>query len=372
MTHIYMDYNASTPLAPEVKQVIYQLTDYVYGNPSASHWAGEPAKAAVEKARSQVAAFIGAATDEIIFTSGGTESNNHVLKSIIEQYRQQHPHIITTKAEHPAILEPCRYLEEQGISITYVSTDTYGVVDPKEIEQAVTENTVLISIMHANNETGTIQPIKTISSIAKQHDIAFHTDASQSLGKIPADVDALGVDYLTVAGHKLYAPKGIGALFMRKNKPLPSFMHGAGHENGRRAGTENIILAGALGQACEIAATNNRSGHIQQLRDLFWKELQKAFGERVRLNGHPEKRLPNTLNVSFIGCTGQDILQAIPELAASTGAACHADTVQLSNVLEAMGVDEETGKGAIRFSLGRYSEKRDIDMVIEKLKYVLS
>ncbi|SDH65696.1 cysteine desulfurase family protein [Alteribacillus bidgolensis] len=371
MENIYMDYNASTPLAPEVKETITRLLDEAYGNPSASHWAGSPAKTAVEKARRQVASLIGAASEEVIFTSGGTESNNHVLKGIVEANRGKDCHIVTTKAEHPAILKPCRYLEQYDVSVTYVDTDTYGKINPADIDEAITEKTVLVSVMHANNETGTVQPLEQISAITKRHGIPFHTDASQSLGKIPVNVDKLSVDFLTIAGHKLYAPKGIGALYIRNGKALPSFMHGAGHEQGRRAGTENVILAGALGQACQTAQYDKRIETIQALRDDFWERLQESFGARVHLNGHPEERLPNTLNVSFIGYTGQEILARIPEVAASTGAACHSDTVELSNVLQAMGVDEETGKGAIRFSLGRYSEAKDTRTVVEMLKEVL-
>ncbi|MFB4164561.1 cysteine desulfurase family protein [Alteribacillus sp. JSM 102045] len=372
MKKIYMDFNASTPLAPEVKQIINDLGDGAYGNPSASHWAGSPAKMAVEKARQQVASLIGAASEEVIFTSGGTESNNHVLKGIVEANHRKKTHIVTTKAEHPAILEPCRYLEKKhGVSVTYIDTDTYGQIHPEDIKKAITDNTILVSVMHANNETGTIQPLEEIAEITRRHSIPFHTDASQSLGKIPVNVDKLGVDFLTIAGHKIYAPKGIGALYMRSGCTLPSFMHGAGHEQGRRAGTENVILAGALGQACESAKQDHNIKRIKELRDQFWVELQETFGSLVHLNGHPNQRLPNTLNVSFIGYTGQEILERVPELAASTGAACHSGTVQLSSVLEAMGVDEETGKGAVRFSLGRYSEEKDVRVVMERLKEVL-
>ncbi|RSL30782.1 cysteine desulfurase [Salibacterium salarium] len=371
MEHIYMDYNASTPIAPEVKDTIIDMLDNKYGNPSASHWAGTPAKDAVEHARTQVASLIGASPEEIIFTSGGTEANNHVLKGVTEACEKK-AHVITTTIEHPAIHEPCRYLEKHGAEVTYVGTDTYGQVDPAEIEAAIKENTALISVMHANNETGTINHIDQIAKIAQRHKIALHSDAAQSLGKIPVHVQQLGVDYLSIAGHKLYAPKGVGALYIRKGKQLPSFMHGAGHEQGRRAGTENVVLTAALGTACELAEKELYPSAVQQLRDDFWQQLQDAFGDQVVLNGHPTERLPNTLHVSFKGTTGQDILDHMPEIAASTGAACHSGSVNLSAVLKAMGTDPEIGKGAIRFSLGRYSTHSDIHTVVEKLKAAFS
>ncbi|MFZ4450987.1 cysteine desulfurase family protein [Salibacterium aidingense] len=366
MGYIYMDYNASTPIAPEVKETMLKLLDEAYGNPSASHWAGIPAKEAVEQAREETASLIGASPEEIVFTSGGTESNNHVLKGIFHTYKEK-GHIITSNAEHPAIQESCRYLEEQGAPVTFLGTDAYGRVDPADVEAAITENTKLISIMHANNETGSINPIEQIAAVARRYNVFMHTDAAQSIGKIPVHVKDLDVDFLSIAGHKLYAPKGIGALYIRSGNTLPSFMHGAGHEQGRRAGTENVVLAAALGKACTLAAGADQTG-LRHLRDDFWERLQKTFGNAVVLNGHPEKRLPNTLNVSFAGPAGQELLAEIPELAASTGSACHFGSVTLSPVLKAMGTDPEIGKGAIRFSLGRYSEKNDIIQVTEKLE----
>ena len=367
MTRVYFDYNASSPIAPEVAEAMQPFLSDYYGNPSTSHWAGKPAKEAYERARLQVAALLGCAHDEVIFTSGGSESDNHALKGVFFALRAQGNHIITTQIEHPAILNPCKFLERLGAKVTYAGVDRYGRVSPAEIEQAITDQTILISVMHANNEVGTIQPISEISKIARKHNILVHTDAAQSVGKIPTRVDDLGVDLLSVAGHKLYAPKGIGALYIRRGTPIEPFVHGAGHEGGRRAGTENIILAVGLGQACELTAASLSHLKIRELRDYFWGELSSHFGRNIVLNGHPEERLPNTLNVSFIGNIGQDILAKIPGLAASTGSACHAGTVELSPVLKAMKVDEQVGKGTIRFSLGRYTTKEEIDLALQWL-----
>ncbi len=368
MDRIYLDYNASSPIAPEVAAAMKPfLTDY-YGNPSTSHWAGKPAKEAFERARQQVAALLGCNPDEVIFTSGGSESNNHALKGVFYALKGHGNHIITTQVEHPAILNPCKFLEKFGAEVTYLGVDGYGQVAPADIEQAITDQTILISVMHANNEVGTIQPIAEISRIAKKHNILVHTDAAQSVGKIPTKVDDLGVDLLSVAGHKLYAPKGIGALYIRRGIPIEPFVHGAGHEGGRRAGTENIILAAGLGKACELALANLPNTGIKELRDYFWHELKAYFKENIVLNGHPAERLPNTLNVSFTGKIGQDILAGMPGLAASTGSACHAGTVELSPVLRAMQVDEYVGKGAIRFSLGRYTTKEEIDIALQWLR----
>lgn len=368
MKKIYLDYNASTPIAPEVAEVMMPFLVDHYGNPSAIHWAGKWAKEAVEIARKQVAGLLACDPNEVIFTSGGSESNNHALKGVYYALQQKGRHIITTQIEHPAVINPCRFLETLGAKVTYVDVDRYGKISPAEIEEAITEQTILISVMHANNETGTIQPIKEIASIAKKHNILFHTDAAQSVGKIPTRVDELGVDLLSVAGHKLYAPKGIGALYIKMGTPIESFVHGAGHERGRRAGTENVLLAVSLGEACKLAASGMNDIKIKELRDYFWHDLKSHFKERIVLNGHPEERLPNTLNVSFIGKIGQDILDNIPMLAASTGSACHSGNIHLSPVLKAMDVDEHAGKGAVRFSLGKYTTKEEIDIALQWLK----
>ncbi|MEH7377138.1 cysteine desulfurase family protein [Neobacillus drentensis] len=371
MEKIYLDYNASTPMAPEVVEAMKPLLDNFYGNPSALHWAGRPVKELLHNARKQVAELIGCSPREIIFTSGGSEANNLALKGFYFKNRHKGNHIITSKIEHPAIMNPCKFLEQIGAKVTYVDVDRTGKVTLEEIEKAITKETILISIMHSNNETGTLQPIQTIGDIAKEHGITFHTDASQSVGKVPVNVNDLKVDMLTIAGHKLYAPKGIGALFIREGIQLEPLIHGAGHEFGLRAGTENTLLAVGLGMACEIAKQEVGTRGIKDLTDYFWQHLQDAFGDQVVLNGHPEERLPNTLNVSFVRKIGQDLLSAIPYLAASTGSACHAGSIELSPVLKEMDVPEEVGMGAIRFSLGRFTTKDEIDQVMESLKGIL-
>ena len=368
MKDIYLDYNASTPIDPAVAEAMKPfLTDY-YGNPSSTHWAGKTARQAYETARLQVANLLGCDPQEVIFTSGGSESNNHALKGAFFALRARGNHIITTQIEHPSIINACKFLEKLGAEVTYVGVDRYGQVSPSDIENLITSKTILISVMHANNEVGTIQPIADIATIAKKHNVLFHTDAAQSVGKIPTSVNELGVDLLSVAGHKLYAPKGIGALYIKRGTLIESFVHGAEHESGKRAGTENILLAVGLGAACEIAAAHlQHNEEIKTLRDYFRDELRKYFKTNFVVNGHPEEHIPNTLSISFIGKIGLDILKSIPELAASTGSACHSGIVQLSPVLKAMNVEELVGKGTIRFSLGRFTTKEEIDDVVQLL-----
>ncbi len=358
---------ASTPVDPAVAATIKPFLANHFGNPSSGHWAAAPAKAALEKARGQIAALLGCEDDEIVFTSGGSEANNLALKGVYFARRDSGDHIITTRIEHPAIIEPCRFLERLGARITYLAVDRFGRVDPDDLSRAITPRTILISIMHANNEVGTIQPIEECARIAREHGVLFHTDAAQSVGKIAIDVNGLGVDLLSIAGHKVYAPKGVGALFVRRGVSLEPLIHGAGHESGRRAGTESALLAAGLGEACELARDLDSMGRVRVLRDHFWRELQDRFGNRVALNGDPEHRLPNTLNVSFINCIGAEILKGLDGVAASTGSACHSGRIELSAVLEAMGVTPEVGMGAIRFSLGRGTTREEIDAVTERL-----
>jgi cysteine desulfurase len=372
MSRIYLDYNATTPIAPEVAAVIRGQLDGAFGNPSSTHWAGAPARQLVEEARGQVAALIGCAPEQIVFTSGGSESNNLALKGVFFATGRSAPHIVTTQIEHPAIAEPCRFLERLGARVTRLPVDRTGLIDPDDLARAVTADTVLISIMHANNEVGTIQPLEECGAIARAHGIPFHTDAAQSVGKIRVNVDDIGVELLTIAGHKLYAPKGVGALYVRKGIDLEPLIHGAGHESGRRAGTESALLDAALGQACVLARDPTSMQNVQARRDRFWQMLKAHFGDRVVLNGHPEQRLPNTLNVSFIGRIGAEILAAMPEVAASTGSACHSGRVELSPVLEAMGVAPEVGMGAIRFSLGRDTTEEDVDAAVSALNGALA
>ncbi|HWQ53667.1 MAG TPA: cysteine desulfurase family protein [Bryobacteraceae bacterium] len=364
---IYLDYNASTPLAPEVAELIARLAAGPFGNPSSSHWAGCPAREAVERARAQVAALAGCSPGEIVFTSGGSEANNHAIKGVWFASGRPDGHIVTTQVEHPAVLEPCRFLERLGASVTYVAVDGYGRVDPDDIRRALTARTVLVSVMHANNEVGTMQPVAEIARVAHEHGVLFHTDAAQSMGKISATAAVTGADLLSIAGHKLYAPKGVGALYIRKGVVLESLVHGAGHEGGRRAGTENILLDAALGAACDLAHPWLDSTAARDLRDRLWQLLKARFGDAVVLHGHPTERLPNTLNVGFRGTPGSAILERVPEIAASTGSACHTGEVTLSPVLQAMHVAPETGMGAIRFSLGRPTSAAEIDRTVELL-----
>jgi cysteine desulfurase len=364
---IYLDFNASTPIAPEVADAMRGVFTEPFGNPSSEHWAGEPAKRAIEKARTQVAALLKCRPSEIVFTSGGSEANNHALKGVFFAKGQAKAHLITTQVEHPAIVNPCRFLERLGATATYLPVDGFGRVDPDDVRRAITPETILISVMHANNEIGTIQPIPEIARIAREHGILFHTDAAQSVGKVATRTNELGVDLLSVAGHKLYGPKGVGALFVREQVRLEPLIHGAGHELGRRAGTENILLGVGLGAACTISQSWLGMESVQQLRDLFWDMLQDSFGDQIALNGHPTERLPNTLNVSFIGRAGSEILARMENVAASTGSACHSGSVELSPVLKAMKVPSQIGIGAIRFSLGRTTTREEIESTVALL-----
>lgn len=372
MAHIYLDYNASTPIDPRVAAVMRPLLDAAYGNPSSSHWAGAAARVAVEGARGKVAAFLGAQPDEVVFTSGGSEANNLALKGVVIARRDRGDHIVTSAAEHPAILEVCAFLERQGGQVTYLPVDRVGQVDPDDLARAITDRTVLVSLMHANNETGILQPIAACARIARERGVLFHTDAAQSVGKVDTNVDRLGVDLLSIAGHKLYAPKGVGALYVRRGVMLEPLIHGAGHEAGRRAGTESALLAAGLGEACSLACDLQPMNRVQALRDRLWADLHARFGAGVVLNGHPEQRLPNTLNVAFVGRVGADILSQMPEIAASTGSACHAGHVELSPTLKAMGVAPEVGMGALRFSLGRGTTPAEIEAVVVRLAEMLA
>ncbi|MDP6125456.1 MAG: cysteine desulfurase family protein [Candidatus Latescibacteria bacterium] len=371
MEKIYLDYNASTPIAPEVSEAMKPYFDAHFGNPSSAHWAGAPAKAAVETARSQVSDLLGCQPRKVVFTSGGSEANNHALKGVWFAAGGESGHIITTQVEHPAILSPCAFLERLGALVTYLPVDSFGVVDPDDVRRAITPKTVLITAMHANNEVGTIQPIADISTIAREHGVVFHTDAAQSVGKISTNVDELGVDLLSVAGHKVYAPKGVGAIYIRSDTQIESFVHGAGHESGRRAGTENVLLNVGLGKASEAAQEWIGMEAVNKLRDRFWDGLKMKFGDDVSLNGHPTERLPNTLNVNFVGRNGAEILAKLEGVAASTGSACHADRIDLSPVLQAMGTPPEVGMGAIRFSLGRSTTDDEIESVLNRLPDVV-
>jgi cysteine desulfurase len=368
MKLIYLDFNASTPIAPEVAAAMRPLLEAHYGNPSSIHWAGRPAHAALDTARGQVATLLACAPEEIVFTSGGSEANNLAIKGAFFAASGRANHIVTSQIEHPATIEPCRFLKRFGAEVTYLPVDGAGCINPDDVRRAITERTVLVTIMHANNEVGTIQPIEEIARIAHDRGVLVHTDAAQSVGKISTKVDDLGVDFLSVAGHKVYAPKGVGALYVRRGVALEPLIHGAGHERGRRAGTESALLATGLGAACAVAMSADRNHHIRLMRDRLWAELRAAFGNHVALNGHPSLRLPNTLNVSFVERIGAEILGRLDGVAASTGSACHAGRIELSPVLSAMGVPPNVGMGAIRFSLGRTTTEAEIDEVVGRLR----
>ena len=363
---IYLDYNGTTPHDPEVIEAMRPFLETEFGNPSSSHWYGIKPKKAVEKAREQVAGILNCSPAEVIFTSGGTESNNHAILGMARRLKEKGNHIITTRFEHPAVFEVCGHLARNGFEITYLPVDKEGLVDPGDVAAAVHASTILISIMHANNEVGTVQPLADISRVAREHGIALHTDAAQSVGKISTDVQELGVDLLSVAGQKVYAPKGIGALYVRSPLAPERFCLGAGQEKGRRAGTENVMGIVGLGKACEIAqkGLDKNMAQMKYLRDRLHEGLLSRLPD-IRLNGSQAKRLPNTASISFKGLEANRILEEIGlEVAASAGAACHADTVALSHVLVAMDVPVEWAKGTLRFSVGRMTTAAEIDKAI--------
>ncbi len=368
MNPIYLDYNATTPIDKEVVDVMRPFLDEYYGNPSSVHAYGIKTKLAVENARKQIADLISCEPSEIVFTSGGTESNNFAIRGIAFAHQDKGNHIITSSVEHPAVFEVCRYLERFGFEITYLAVDKYGMVNPKDIETAIKDETILISVMHANNEVGTIQPIEEIAEIAKKHNIILHTDAAQSLGKIEVNVDEMGVDLLSIAGHKLYAPKGIGAIYIRSGVRLEKLIYGADHEQNLRAGTENVLEIAGLGKACEIAGRNldKNAAHYQKTRDYLHNLLKEALPQ-IQLNGHPDKRLPNTLSISFPGVEANTLISRLDGVAASAGAACHAESIDVSAVLEAMLVPLDYAMGTIRFSTGRDNTMPEIKKAAEDI-----
>ncbi len=369
---IYLDYNASTPIAPEVRAAMLPYLSAHYGNPSSAHWAGVPAAEAVARARGQIAGLLGCSPAEVVFTSGGTESNNSALQGAFLAAGEGRRHLVTTRVEHPAVIEPCRFLERLGAEVTYVGVDAHGLVDPGDIAAAIRPDTILVSVMHANNEVGTIQPITEIARVTREAGVLLHSDAAQSAGKIGTKVDELGVDLLSLAGHKFYGPKGVGALYVREGVKLEPLLHGAGHEGGRRPGTENVLLDVGLGAAAELAADLSWTASVRELRDWLWTELRARWGDQLVLNGHPAKRLPNTLNVSFLGGDGREILAAMPDVAASTGSACHSGGTEPSPVLAAMAVPREVGAGAVRLSLGRMTTRDELETLLVRLAEVVT
>ena len=361
---IYLDYNATTPVDPAVVEAMLPYLASHFGNPSSSHPYGHAAHDAVDLARSQVACLLGCMPTEITFTAGGSESDNLAIRGAALALRARGNHIITQVTEHPAVLNTCRALERlHGFRVTYLPVDAFGRVNPGDVEAAINDTTVLVTIMHANNETGTLQPIAEIAEIAHRHDALMHTDAAQSVGKIVTRVEDLGVDMLTIAGHKLYAPKGIGVLYIRHNIRLEPVIYGGGQEAGLRAGTENVPYMVALGAACELATQQLEGSQerMRLLRDRLHRQLEELLPGQVQLNSHATDRLPNTLNVSIEGVVGEEVLAATPGVAASTGSACHEGSTDPSPVLMAMGYTRERALGGLRLTLGRWSTEDDVD-----------
>jgi cysteine desulfurase len=367
---IYLDYNATTPVDPAVLEAMLPYLSTYFGNPSSAHYYAQAMRQALGQAREQVAQLLGCTPAEIIFTAGGSESDMLAIRGVALAQRARGNHIITQVTEHPAVLNTCNALARlHGFRITYLPVDQDGRVDPAELEAAIDQQTLLVTIMHANNETGTLQPIAELAEIAHRYGVLFHTDASQSVGKVATYIGEMGVDLLTVAGHKLYAPKGIGALYAREGLQLEPVIYGGGQEAGRRAGTENVAFAVALGMAATLAREQLDASQIrlQRLRDLFLQRLVQYLPGAVHLNGHTTERLPNTLNVSIDGVSGEQILEATPQIASSTGSACHEGRTEPSAVLLAMGLSPERALGALRLTLGRWSSVDDVEIAARLL-----
>ncbi|MBL8192881.1 MAG: cysteine desulfurase [Blastocatellia bacterium] len=365
MKSIYLDYNATSPLDPEVLEVMLPYLTENFANSLSFHSFGQRAAQGLNQARNEVAALINCQPSEIIFTGGGTESNNSIIRGVAKSRASLGNHIITSQIEHPSIIKCCQELALLGFETTFLPVNHFGQIDINELEKAITPKTILISIMHANNEVGTVQPIAEIGRLARQKNIYFHTDTAQSISKLPVDVQAMNIDLLTIAAHKFYGPKGVGALFVREGVEVAPYMLGAGHENGRRAGTVNVAGAVGLGKACQIAKNSSTIASVKEKRDNFHQLIIESL-KNIKLNGHPTERLPNTLNLSFPGQDGQKLLLAT-EIAASLGAACHTSSRQPSAVLSAMGVSAEDSLGAIRFSFGKFTSMEDVIEAAERI-----
>lgn len=367
-TPIYLDYNATTPIAPEVFAAMAPFLREHFGNPSSSHPYGQRAAEAVAQARSEVAALLGAQPEEIVFTGCATEANNLALRGVARALRHKGRHLVISAVEHPSVLAPAERLRAEGWEVTVLPVDEYGRVAPQQLAAALRADTVLVSIMHTNNEVGTIQPMAELARIAHAADVLFHTDAAQSIGKVAVNVQALGIDLLTLAGHKFYAPKGVGVLYVRRGTPLDPLLVGAGQEHGLRPGTENVPHIVALGAAARLARTRlpQVTEQLRVLRDALHGQLQAAI-PGLQLNGHPVERLPNTLNLSFPGVSGRDLLACAPQIAASVGSACHEEGDAVSGVLAAMGVDAARARGAVRLSLGTNTTADDVATAADTL-----
>lgn len=368
MKKIYFDHNATTPVHEEVFEAMLPFLKDEWGNPSSIHWAGRGPRKAVDEAREKVAALLNCGPAEIIFTGSGSESDNHAIKGLAWANRNKGNHIITSKVEHPAVINSCKQLAKEGFDITYLNVDSGGIVDLDELKKAVTPKTILITVMYANNETGVVSPVNEIGAVAKERGVAFHTDAVQAVGKLPLDLRKLNVDLLSLSGHKLYGPKGIAALFVKKGVRLVPLISGGHHERNRRGGTENVPGIVGLGKAAEIALRDmeKETAHILALRT----RLEKGMAERIphiSINGHPEKRLPNTANISFEFVEGESLLLNLDMkgIAASSGSACTSGSLEPSHVLVAMGIPVELTHGSVRFSLGRANTAEEIDYLLE-------
>ncbi|MBU1150926.1 MAG: cysteine desulfurase NifS [Proteobacteria bacterium] len=374
MNQIYMDYAATTPTDHRVVEAMLPCFGEVYGNPSSLHAFGQEAHGAMEEARAKIAAFLGAKPAEIVFTSGGTESDNFAVKGVVYANRKKGDHIITSAIEHHAVRETCRFLEAEGFKVTYVPVDGDGLVDPASVAEAITDKTILISIMHANNEIGTIQPIAEIGRLARERGVCFHTDAVQTFGQLPFTVDELNVDLMSASAHKLYGPKGVGLLYIRKGTRIMPFMHGGEQENGRRASTQNIPGIVGFGKAVELAkaSLSEEAARLAAMRDRFIRGVFERL-DGIRLNGHPTRRLPNNINLSVESVEGEGMILSLDMLgiACSTGSACSSSSLEPSHVLLAIGLPHEFSHGSVRFSLGRYTRESDIDAVLETLPQVV-
>ncbi len=375
MASIYLDHNATTPVRSEVFHVMEPFFKDRFGNASSIHRYGQDARAAVEEARTRVAGLVNARPGEIYFTSGGTESDNLAIKGTAYARKAYGRHIITTNIEHSAVLNSCAFLEREGFEVTYLPVDEYGQVDPGQVEDALTDQTILVSIMHANNEIGTVQPVGEIGRIVRARGVCFHTDAVQSAGKLPVDVDAMGADLLSLSGHKIYGPKGVGAIYIRKGVEIEPTAHGGHHENDVRSGTENTVGIVGLGKAAELAAEERESEyrHLSEMRDALEARIRIGI-EDARVNGHPQRRLPGTLNVSFPGAEGESLIMSLDlaGIAVSTGSACTSGAIEPSHVLLALGRDPRTALGSVRFSFGRDNSMEDVDCVMERLPGIVA
>jgi cysteine desulfurase len=372
---IYMDYAATTPAHPEVVKAMLPYFNEIFGNPSSLHSYGQEARSAVEAARIKLAGFIGSKAEEVVFTSGGTESDNFAVKGVAYANENKGNHIIISSIEHHGVLEPCRFLEKRGFQISYLPVDKYGMVDPDDVKKAITSKTILVSVMHASNEVGTIQPISEIGKITREAGVYLHTDAVQTFGHVPLNVNELNVDLLSLSGHKLYGPKGIGALYIRKGTKITPFMHGGGQEEGRRGSTQNVPGIVGLGKAIDIAQQemNDEAHRLISFRDRLITGLSEKI-DYLKLNGHPQKRLPNNVNISIDFVEGEATLLSLDfeGICASTGSACSSESAEPSHVLTAMQIPAEEARCSLRFSLGKWTTETDIDRVLSVLPEIIT